>query len=150
MKLSSRLRAFGLALAAMVLSATAAMAIIDPIPGVDIIVKKNPGGLVQMGTTDAKGQVIFKDLAPGSYTLELNGKTLNLAVGKLDPKGLPHTIGVTFGLPDQKPIVTSSHLYNFPVAANVTVRVAVGDVNGDGDASKTKPHYYVGIVSLVK
>src|SRR5665213_1142106 len=43
---------------ALALSTTVATAAIDPIPGVDIIVKKNPGGSVVIQThTDANGSL---------------------------------------------------------------------------------------------
>ncbi len=54
-----------------------ALAASDPIPGIDIIVKKNPGGTaVTQTTTDAKGEFTLKDLEPGTYTVELVGKSL--------------------------------------------------------------------------
>ena len=66
---SSFVRA-ALAALALSFSVTAAMATNDPIPGVDIIVKKNPGGLaVVVATTDAKGKFSARVAAPGNYTL---------------------------------------------------------------------------------
>jgi hypothetical protein len=149
MKLSSKLRAFYLAVAALVLSTTAAMATNEPIPGVDIIVKKDPGGLiVQKGSTSPTGQVTFSNLLPGNYLIELNGNALGMALKKIDPKGLLHTIVVTVGLPGEKPIATSSQPYSFPVAASLAVHVAVGDLNGD--ASKAKPLNYTFTITLAK
>jgi hypothetical protein len=42
----------------------------QPIPGVDIIAKKNPGGVkTAMVTTNADGAYTLTDLAPGTYSL---------------------------------------------------------------------------------
>ena len=71
------------------------------------------------GVTDDKGQINFGNLAPGKYMVVIDGKGLALALKKIDPKGLPHTIGVTFGLPDQKPIVSSDLPYNGGDAASL-------------------------------
>ena len=59
---------------------TAAFASPNPIPGVDIIVKKNPGGQAVMRTkTDAKGEFTIKDLPPGAYTIEVGDRNLGTA-----------------------------------------------------------------------
>jgi len=150
MKLSSGLRAFYLALATLALTTAAALAIGgEPINGVPVGLEHEPGGIVvARGVTDDKGQVNFGNLAPGKYLIVISADALNMAVKKLDPNGLRFTIVVTFGLPGEKPIATSSVPELFPIAASLAVHVVVGDVNGD--ASKTKPHNYVGVVSLVK
>jgi hypothetical protein len=44
-----------------------------PVPGVDVIVKKNPGGLaVGTVTTDKDGKFEFAKLKPGKYLLDLD------------------------------------------------------------------------------
>jgi hypothetical protein len=43
----------------------------DPIPGVDIIVRKNPGGIVTHATTDKAGNFAFNNLAVGTYQLQV-------------------------------------------------------------------------------
>lgn len=49
----------------------------EPIPGVDVIVRKNPGGImVGQTTTDAKGEFTLKELPPGSFRVEIDGKSL--------------------------------------------------------------------------
>ncbi len=94
---------------------TGAFAIDNPIPGVDIVVKKNPGGIVVAKTqTDAKGQVVLKDLLPGSYTVDLEGKSLVAA----STKGRP-------------PVATASPK---TTTADGKSRVAVADANNDGAA----------------
>lgn len=55
---------------------TGAFAINDPIPGIDIVVKKNPGDIVVRTKTDAKGEFTIKDLPPGAYTIEIDDKSL--------------------------------------------------------------------------
>ena len=62
---------------ALIVSATPVLAANDPIPGVDIIVRKNPGNnLVVQTHTDATGK-FTASLAPGRYTLELTGPGLS-------------------------------------------------------------------------
>jgi len=61
------------------------MATNDPIPGVDIIVEKNPGGTIVHIQTDANGTVTFRHLAPGKYVLTIGGKSLVAAMDKLAP-----------------------------------------------------------------
>jgi len=39
-----------------------------PVPGVNINLGQNPGGIIATASTDDKGQVTFYDLPPGTYT----------------------------------------------------------------------------------
>ena len=48
-----------------------ALATNEPIPGIDIIVKKNPGGIVTHATTDKAGKFSFNNLAVGTYELQV-------------------------------------------------------------------------------
>ncbi len=50
-------------------SGEAAWATINPVPGVDIVVRKNPGGIPVSATTDSGGTYKFIGLAPGEYEL---------------------------------------------------------------------------------
>lgn len=43
----------------------------EPVPGVDVILSQNPGGIVATAATDDKGRVTFYDLPPGTYTVSL-------------------------------------------------------------------------------
>ena len=52
-------------------SANIVFAAIDPIPGVDIVVKKNPGGIVFNGQTGRDGKFACK-LEEGNYELKLS------------------------------------------------------------------------------
>ena len=149
---SSLVRA-ALACVALALTTTAAFAGIgDPIQGVPVGLEGDPGQIVVAhGVTDDKGQVSFGDLKPGKYRIVINADALNPALKKLDPKGLAHTIVVTFGLAGQKPIAASSVPETFPIAASLRVGVIVTDPTDTVGNMKTKePHHYVGIVSLVK
>ena len=51
----TRLHLFVSIFLAALLTATSVLAVTDPIPGIDIIVKKNPGPIVQHVTTDDNG-----------------------------------------------------------------------------------------------
>ena len=51
-----------------------AIAAINPIPGVDIIVRKSPGGIAIQVKTGADGTYKFTGLAPGTYDLIIPGQ----------------------------------------------------------------------------
>ena len=51
-----------------------AMAANNPIPGVDIIVRKSPGGIAIQVKTGADGTYKFTQLAPGTYDLIISGQ----------------------------------------------------------------------------
>ena len=51
-----------------------AIAAINPIPGVDIIVRKRPGGIAVKVPTGADGNYKFTGLAPGTYDLSTAGQ----------------------------------------------------------------------------
>ena len=58
----------------LVLLTGSAFAVNNPIPGVDIIVRKNPGGIkAGSATTDDKGMYEIKNLEPGDYEVEFPG-----------------------------------------------------------------------------
>ena len=44
----------------------------EPIPGIDIIVRKTPGGLAMHATTDKSGKFAFNNLGVGTYELSVN------------------------------------------------------------------------------
>ncbi|MDP1748719.1 MAG: carboxypeptidase-like regulatory domain-containing protein [Reyranella sp.] len=102
------IRSFCTTLCAVVLAvvpASGAFAAENPIPGIDIIVQKKPGDVVvARTTTDAKGEFTLKDLAPGKYTIEIDGKGLVAATarkgtsGGTPPGDGPPIIAVLVGL----------------------------------------------------
>lgn len=51
----------------------------QPIPGIDVVIQKQPGGgaIVARGSTDAKGEIVLKDLPAGAYKVVLTGKPLD-------------------------------------------------------------------------
>jgi hypothetical protein len=63
---------------------------------------------------------------------------------------LPHTIRVTFGLADQKPIVSSALPWNGDDAARRGVFVRIGIEAGTDDPNLAKKYNYIGTVTLVK
>jgi hypothetical protein len=58
-----------------------------PIPGINIVIKRNPGGIITRTTSDAKGAYTFKRLPPGRYTLSLTEREVSAALRDL---GDPH------------------------------------------------------------
>lgn len=79
MSIKSFCAAFSALAFVVVVSASSARAE-NPIPGIDVVVKKKPASsAIAKGTTDAKGEVTFKDLAPGQYTVVLDPKAADAA-----------------------------------------------------------------------
>ena len=67
----------------------------DPIPGIDIIVKRNPGGVVvKQVTTGKKGEYLIENLEPGSYTLDVQP----------GPKTTTNTSRSNIKKPDRPPV----------------------------------------------
>lgn len=142
--------AVGLALA---FPGSAALATIDPIPGIDIIVRKNPGAIIITVTpvNDAPGRFSVQLKEPGNYTISTAcrlpaGCLPHTLSGALTPggDGEPSIIAILIGLllPAQKASAGSTS-FNFTVGNRgvvlngqfqdaAGVRVAAGDVNGDG------------------
>ena len=58
----------------------------DPIPGVDVIVKKNPGGNAFQIKTDGTGSFTLGGITTGNYEIDLPGSSLLPAIAKLDAK----------------------------------------------------------------
>jgi len=70
-----------------------------PIPGVDIVVKRIPGGDIVIQTfTDPAGQIQFKNLLPGDYVIEIDGTSLGKAVDSLAPLPKKKSGGSSFSL----------------------------------------------------
>ena len=161
--------AFGLALAAgLVVTTTSALAIDNPIPGVDIIVKKHPGGTVVQTRTDERGNFTIGALTPGEYSIDVLSWSWGATNGKVDPspKGALHVVLVEILVSSvQTPVVSSQQTValgrSFSVRLTVPgaapgSRVVAGDVNGDGRTAlpvrmaPAKTHQYIGTVTLLK
>ena len=94
--MKSNLVRAALAALALSFSMTAAMAASDPIPGVDIIVRKNPGGLaVVVATTDAKGKFSARIAEPGNYTLSTACHPKTACLGYTGTVTFTVTLGAT-------------------------------------------------------
>jgi hypothetical protein len=61
-----------LAVALLLLSGSSASATSNPIPGVDIIVRKCPGGIIKKPTTGKDGKFVFDKAPAGKCTVELD------------------------------------------------------------------------------
>jgi hypothetical protein len=78
---------------------SSALAINNPIPGVDVIVKKDPGGATIMTVqTDGNGAVVLKGLAPGDYVIEIDGPSLVKAMDRLAPATPEKKSGSSFSI----------------------------------------------------
>lgn len=104
-----------LAIALLAGTATTASALSDPIPGIDIIVRKNPGSLiVGMGTTGKDGKFAIENLEPGTYELDVlplakatfdSSRSIIRNQGSVVKDGVEkHQVNITFGTgKDTKP-----------------------------------------------
>lgn len=131
--LSSTARAFlaGLALAG---ACTAAMAAINPIPGVDIIVKKNPGGhVIVTATSDRSGHFTARVTEPGEYTVTTacrqpsacRAHTLSINGGGLVKSG-GGTMPYSFTVTARNPVVLTGQIMGKDDgAANPNTRAAI-------------------------
>lgn len=136
---------------ALLLTGPAALAIGEPIPGIDIVVKKNPGGIPVVVPIDDSGKFSLRLKEPGNHTISTacrqpSGCLPHKLSGALKPgtDGEPSIIAILIGLilPAQKASADGTS-YTFTVGDRgiflngqfqgaAGVRVAVGDVNGDG------------------
>lgn len=92
---------------------------------VNVLVTSYAGGkAVAQARTDGNGGFVFKDLAPGTYTLKVDGPSLATAVAK--SKQSARSVATS-------PVGQSSPL-PAPARAATGLQPAVGDVNGDGTA----------------
>lgn len=126
------------------LSGTAALALGEPIPGIDIVVKKDPSGLLCAVQGDGGGGFVLKDLAPGRYVLLLGGSSLRRAIKRLDRSGknADHLVGVRIGT------LSASELSIGSGESGADARVAFTvPADAGGPAHK---HVLKGIVTLVR
>lgn len=65
---------------------TDALASSNPIPGVGIVVKRNPGSSTSRTKTDKEGNFKFDKLEPGTYTLEVQSDDLAKSMAKLESR----------------------------------------------------------------
>lgn len=114
----------------------------EPIPGIDIIIRKcYPCKIMNLQTkTNAGGEFTLKDLAPGQYTIELDGKGL-LAAAKA---GVTPDVGVALTpllLPtDKKELAKPMTYRDKATARGIHIEFTVPD-------TKTR-HDYTGTVTL--
>ena len=131
--------------AMMSLSATAAFGT-EPISGTSVGLDHDPEGIIARGATDRDGKVVFRDLAPGTYVLVIDGPSLVASMDRILPPPPPKSSGgglsigiggmfggagshrsATGGTPGG-PMGGGSH----SGGGGINVEVASSDVNGDG------------------
>jgi hypothetical protein len=118
------LLALATALATPAFQATAAN---NPIPGVDIIVQKKPGGSAIHRTSDASGQVSIRLAEPGHYTITTS----------CGPRRCPsHTAMFSVSGAPLKPVPGAANTFEFNVAEGQAV-VLTGEVRSPDVAAGT-------------
>lgn len=75
-----------------------ASAAIEPIPGVDVIVKKDPGGKAIKATTDKAGTFVFANLEAGKYVLTVTPPQTKLLVNTTHSNIRHHGITMVKGV----------------------------------------------------
>ena len=112
-----------------------------PVPGIDVIVKKyKPPKIVVQPKTDPMGQFTLKELAPGQYTIELDGKSLVAATAKA---GATPEITVVLLRHDKTGAAKPMTFHGKATARGMTIDFTVPD-NVGGAAT------YTGTVTAVK
>jgi len=129
----------------------------NPIPGVDIVVKKNPGDISVTLPIDASGRFSLRLTAPGQYTISTacrlpagcaphtlsfdasatpgadGTRAIAILIGLLLPAQEAGAMSYDFTV-DDRPVVLGGQ---FPSTAGI--RVAAGDVDGDGVREASQP-----------
>ena len=106
----------------------------NPIPGVDIIVRKNPGGIAVSAPTSKDGSYEFTGLEPGQYDLTVGGQRVEQAITVGAERGLTGmlkrnddgTASITVG--KGAPVVLRGQIASWGGG----IHVAAGDINSDG------------------
>lgn len=125
---------------ALAMSGTAAMAANDPIPGVDVIVKSHPAGLIILRVhTDGSGRARLEGLLPGNYVLTVRDESLAAAMDRLaaPARGGGARAGVgSHGLRSEEGATPAerggSQGSGSHGGGGATAGTAVGDFNHDG------------------
>jgi hypothetical protein len=118
----------------------------DPIPGVDVKLGKNPGGMLVQTKTDAQGTFKLGQLTPGAYTIELQSFSWGVSNGKVDPnaKAAAHAILVIIKQSSSETPVVSSQQTVSP-GQSIRIPFTIPDTKGPA-----MNHRYIGTVTLVK
>lgn len=133
----------------------AALATNDPIPGVDIEVKKNPGGIVVSAPTNKDGTYQLTGLAPGKYDFSIAGQrvqTITVGANRSVRGSLTRnddgTASVTIG--DRKPVVLRGLVTSTVSDSDRDGKKRTADPTQDGGDTPGKKHNYTGVVTLVR
>jgi hypothetical protein len=138
---------------ALALAGTAAMAG-EPIPGVDIIVRKNPGGDLIVHT-DGSGRARLERLVPGNYTLTIRSASLAAAMERLAAprrSNIKDEMGREWDAPAERggspgnrshrgAVPPPGGARSLPSSGHQTsprAGIAVGDLNGDGQVDAAR------------
>lgn len=157
----SRSRAWPVSPAALALAVglagwgAAALATNNPIPGVDIIVKKDPGGIVASTPTNKDGTYQFIGLAPGKYDLSVAGQRVqaitvgaNRSIRGSLTSNDDGTASVTIG--DRKPVVLRGLVTATVSDSDRYGKKRTADPTQDGGDTPGKKQNSKGVVTLVR
>ena len=84
MKHSTRFSGRLLGLTFIVVMLFSSLASASPVPGINIVIKRNPGSIIARIAPDAKGNFRFSDLGEGKYEISIEGPADYFAAKALD------------------------------------------------------------------
>jgi hypothetical protein len=70
----------------------------DPLPGIDVSMEQNPGGIIIHARTNGQGVAVFGNVPPGNYTVKQGGHVIKtITINKAGPVSVPVTQGAGGG-----------------------------------------------------
>ena len=97
----------------------------DPIPGVDVKLGRNPGGIVASATTDNAGRFVFDNSAAGRYVLSVSPQTKQLV--NTTRSNIKHPSVMANGV---QVVTASVSLGAGPASAEIEISAATGRIAG--------------------
>ena len=111
----------------------------EPIPGVDVIVRKKPGGIAMHATTDSSGHFVFENLAAGTYTLAAAAPQTRAAISTTRSNIKHSSVSVTNGV---QVVTVSVEIGTGSASAEIEITSAKGKITGTvnrATATKKEP-----------
>ena len=106
-----------------------ASAAVDPIPGVDIIVRRKPGGNAMRVTPGKTGTFVFEHLAAGQYTLSVEPPpSQNKQIINTSRSNIKHPITTVVG--GVQVVTVTVQAGTQPASTDIDITAAQGKITG--------------------